>query len=32
MDKHFWCFYGKNKKDGDIIRYDFVNKQELGEL
>lgn len=27
-----WCFYGKNKKDGDIIRYDFVNIQELGEL
>jgi hypothetical protein len=29
---NYWCFYGKNKKDGDIIRYDFVNKQELGEL
>lgn len=32
VDTHYWCFYGKNKKDGDIIRYDFVNKQELGEL
>lgn len=32
VHKHFWCLYGKCKNDDDIIRYDFVNIQELGEL